>query len=759
MDEDEVASILGETSTNNPSLRPGVPRRGENREFDTYFDGTTAEYDAAEVDFQELRRAAWATWRTRPPAALGGSSSNRVEEEDNELARVLALSAQEHFSRTNSRQPSVVVDDDDEDEELKRAIAMSEEDARAPKRRKREETPEEERRMLAEAMAASLAESEPGPSNDSTQQSQTSTIESTPTSTSTTSTLVAAPSIETAKAPVLKIGGQVIDRAQLERERRERQAARQAALSGTSTPTTATPTPTPAHTSTAGPSRIAGMSSITSSVSSAGPSTPRASQSSSIHPLQSSGPFPSDAAGEYYPNGELRHVALKIGNPTTERTFSPAQIVGNHSQISLIIMSSFVIDDQWVMGKNILPPPEQVPTIVVRPHPKDKPDYNGKIQLHPNGEMWVYPKMTTGFGSAHMKYFWIFYKTGRLRVVISTANMVDYDWEVIENTIFVQDFLPLPKRSPLRSDLRTHDFPLQFAHLFTHTRIHTALRSLIRAHPNGSQIPFTPEENFGDLAKYDWSKVKVRLVLSIPGTYTGYEQINKFGISRLGKVLNEERWAPKSGEQLDVEFQGSSLGTYSLEWFSKFHSFISGKTAQQISNRSKPNAWPEIRILFPTLANVEATQLGKEGGGTMFCGKAFNNVTRGLFRDSRSKRGGVLMHTKMLIATFEPEENKLGLDKSATPTKLTKRKVDELKDEVGGWIYVGSHNFSPSAWGNVEFKKDPPTLNIKNYEIGIVFPLDRDKAKAQADKVAPYVRPAKRYTAGDVPWNQYAHRG
>jgi len=50
--------------------------------------------------------------------------------------------------------------------------------------------------------------------------------------------------------------------------------------------------------------------------------------------------------------------------------------------------------------------------------------------------------------SAHMKFFWvsllillgvgkadvqIFYKTGRVRVVISTANMVDYDWNWIEN--------------------------------------------------------------------------------------------------------------------------------------------------------------------------------------------------------------------------------------------------------------------------------------------------------------------------------------
>ncbi|WWC88676.1 uncharacterized protein L201_003589 [Kwoniella dendrophila CBS 6074] len=774
MDEDEVASILGESSTNRSTAqRPAVPSRGDNREFDKYFDDSTADYDPSEVDFQELRRAAWATWRIRPPAAISGSNNNRIEEEDDELARALALSAREHISRTTSRQPSVQPVDDNDDEDLRRAIAMSEEDARAPKRQKREETPEEERRMLAEAMAASLAETDSGPSTQSVElpPSSSSGLKILKEEIKFTSTLLSpaatpAPSTESAAPPVLKIGGQIIDRAQLERERRERQAARQAASSGppTPTPTPSAPISTTSTRPSVGPSRIAGMTSLSASnnpsdSSSVGPSIQRSTQTSSLHPLQSTGSVPRDTAGEYYLDGELRHVALTIGNPTTERTFSPQHVVGNHSQISLIIMSSFVIDDQWIMNKNILPPPEEVPTIIIRPHPKDKQEYNGKIQLHPNGEMWVFPRMISGFGSAHMKYFWIFYKTGRLRVVISTANMVDYDWEMIENTVFVQDFLPLPKATPLQADNRTHDFPLQFSRLFTHSRIHTGLRNLIKAHPNGSKIPFTPEDDFADMGKYDWSKVKVRIVMSIPGTYTGFEEINKLGISRLGKILNEEGWIPKSGQKLDVEFQGSSLGTYSLEWFSKFYSFISGKTAQQLVNRPKPGSWPDLRILFPTLANVEASQLGKGGGGTMFCGKAFNDVTRNLFRDSRSKRGGILMHTKMLIAIFEAEENRLGVEKSTTtPTKSAKRKVDELKEDIGGWIYVGSHNFSPSAWGNVDVKKNPPTLNIKNYEIGIVFPLDRHNAKAAADKVAPYIRPAKRYTAGDVPWDQYAHR-
>ncbi|KAK8858572.1 hypothetical protein IAR55_002801 [Kwoniella newhampshirensis] len=773
MEDDEVAAILGGSSQLNagPSRAP-CPARGANREFDRYFDEATEEIDPGEADMDELRRAAWATWKTKPPAALAGDSVSA--QEDDELARVLALSAQEHQTHV-SRQSSVrPLDNESDDEDLRKALALSHEEARAPKRQKRDDTPEEERRMLAEAMAASLAEG--GPSTSSASSCRPPAVgrsQSTlpiPTSTVPSATSSPAPSDLSATPSVLRLGGQMIDRAQLEKERRERQAAREAQSNGSN------PSQQPAGAvPSAGPARFNGMSSIgvpsssTASSSSGAASTSKSSGGNSntaqkalsagvSHPFQASGPFPSDAAGQYYLEGEMRHTALTIGNPTMDRTFSPKQIVGKHSEISLIIMSSFVIDDQWIGDQAILPPPEVVPTIVVRSHLRDKPEHNGKIELQVNGELWVYPKMVGGWGSAHMKYFWIFYKTGRLRAVISTANMVPYDWEWIENTVFVQDFLPSPKPTPFREGHLPHDFPQQFRNLFVHTRVHTAIRHLTANHPNGSRIPFKPDDGFADMTKYDWSRVKVRIVMSVPGTYSGNDKVDEYGVCRLGKVLSEEGWVPKGGEKVAAEFQGSSLGQYSLDWFDKFYQFCSGKTARALAGRPKPSAWPSIKILFPTLATVDASALGRGGGGTMFAGKAFNKVTQPLFHDANSKRGGVLMHAKMLIAIFEPEGRHLGFE--ASPSKNGRRKASEIEDGdegVGGWIYVGSHNFSPAAWGTVDLKKSPPVLSVKNYEIGIVFPLDRRNARATADLIAPYKRPARKYSAGDVPWDQNAH--
>lgn len=116
----------------------------------------------------------------------------------------------------------------------------------------------------------------------------------------------------------------------------------------------------------------------------------------------------------------------------------------------------------------------------------------------------------------------------------------------------------------------------------------------------------------------------------------------------------------------------------------------------------------------------------------MFCGSNYKNEkTKPLLHDANSKRGGVLMHSKMLIAMFEPIPTTLGASGSSKAEGKQKAKVSD----VGGWFYVGSHNFSPAAWGTLNFKNKPPTLNVSfarvdssdhqvnNYELGIMLPI------------------------------------
>ena len=136
-------------------------------------------------------------------------------------------------------------------------------------------------------------------------------------------------------------------------------------------------------------------------------------------------------------------------------------------------------------------------------------------------------------------------------------------------------------------------------------------------------------------------------------------------------------------EELIVECQGSSIGTYSAQWIQEFYSSCCGTSLTIFTLTGSytvgisPETWldkskatrsrlpkPPLRILFPTLKTVRSSALGEAGGGTMFCRKTQwggANFPKDLFHDSNSKRGKVLMHTKVSFI-HSPAETDLAID-------------------------------------------------------------------------------------------------
>jgi tyrosyl-DNA phosphodiesterase-1 len=166
-----------------------------------------------------------------------------------------------------------------------------------------------------------------------------------------------------------------------------------------------------------------------------------------------------------------------------------------------------------------------------------------------------------------------------------------------------------------------------FRDLLIHMKVHKAVRYLHEAHPFGKRIPLDPSEALQDLSKYDFSKVRVKLVMSVPGKYTGFEQINEYGLGRLGHLLKEAKWVPPPGERVLTEYQvssrslsqshkadcqGSSLGNYTLEWIDTFYRFATGQEARDRVGRPKATQWPPMKVLFPSLKTVSESVLGKE---------------------------------------------------------------------------------------------------------------------------------------------------
>lgn len=126
-------------------------------------------------------------------------------------------------------------------------------------------------------------------------------------------------------------------RAQMELERIARQKAREGQNGGSKPSAPPPPSSSNIKPTASSGTKIATMADLSRNAE-AGPSssaksrpvngTKPSTHPPTHHPLQSTGPFPSDAAGEYYPDGEMRHNALSIGRTTSAPTFSPKQIVG-----------------------------------------------------------------------------------------------------------------------------------------------------------------------------------------------------------------------------------------------------------------------------------------------------------------------------------------------------------------------------------------------------------------------------------------------
>ncbi|KAI0049016.1 phospholipase D/nuclease [Auriscalpium vulgare] len=460
-------------------------------------------------------------------------------------------------------------------------------------------------------------------------------------------------------------------------------------------------------------------------------------------------------------DGELRQTAnrhVEAGRNGEDGTpvWRLSEIIGDKTQVSLAIISSYALNISWIYEFFA---PETPVVIITQPAPGIG-DATVK-QVLPN---WirVTPFLRGGRGVVHMKFFLIFYKSGRLRIVISTANLIEYDWRDIENSVWVQDVSR--RATPIAHDPKANDFPAAFERVLHALNVDPALTSFVHNdHPN---IPLSNLRPGALSTVYDFSRVRVYLIPSIAGKHEGWPKVLKVGHTALMKAVGDMLDGAKKGK-LTIECQGSSIGTYSTQWLNEFYTSASGTSPEKMldepkTRRAKLPVPQSIKILFPTHAWVQASELGEAGGGTMFCRRSqWEGVKfpRELFAQSKSKRGRVLMHSKMIIAIVgahqssrkDDSETEDSDDDIVVLDDKGKGRSQGQQQDVVGWAYVGSHNFTPSAWGTLSGSGFSPVMNITNYELGIAFPLHNEK---DVDAVACYQRPPRKYGSDDIPWMQ-----
>ncbi|OMJ80397.1 hypothetical protein SteCoe_19350 [Stentor coeruleus] len=279
----------------------------------------------------------------------------------------------------------------------------------------------------------------------------------------------------------------------------------------------------------------------------------------------------------------------------------------------------------------------------------------------------VYPKVQQ-WGSFHPKLFILKFPY-RLRIVITSANLVGCDWNLIGQCIWFQDFFygDDPDAGFLK-DLKKF------------------VDDII---PKKTEIL---KELGIDLDRYNFRNSAVDLITSVPGKYRipcdyGFEKINQFVKKKYSHFT----------------YQCSSVGA------------LTGTLKKDICKSFTNNPNCEIDIIFPCFRNVMESHLGTPGAGVFFMKENSYKNEDFLHKNLCSMEGptesfsGHLSHSKVLII----HDNY------------------EINDET--LIYIGSHNLSGAAWGKYEknntqlsisnyeagiiFKSQPDSKDLKKYII------------------------------------------
>jgi tyrosyl-DNA phosphodiesterase-1 len=259
----------------------------------------------------------------------------------------------------------------------------------------------------------------------------------------------------------------------------------------------------------------------------------------------------------------------------------------------------------------------------------------------------------------------------------------------------------------------------------------------------------TPHDFVHSIAgMYDYSTVKVQLVTSVPGTYSG-SKAEKYGLLRLRRVVNDlglDLGGKEADGGVKLEVCTASIGNLSTKWLSGFHDCCLGK--EMIKTSEGSCGIPDMKLFYPTVEDVKgAHPSSKDAASNIGCHtRPWNkapDAIKNLFHHYQSKDKGRLFHQKFVMA-YNPRAS----------------------TDLPYYVYVGSANLSGSAWGYLEQDKkgnvatgDLKLVKLRNFECGVVIPghliesLLEPGTKNWMDGIIPYDQEARKYSLQEKPWN------
>ncbi|KAI4177883.1 MAG: hypothetical protein LQ346_007600 [Caloplaca aetnensis] len=359
-----------------------------------------------------------------------------------------------------------------------------------------------------------------------------------------------------------------------------------------------------------------------------------------------------------FPNGAIRKT-WAFGYPREGDDIKLEEVL-QKNELSLAVLSSFQWDVEWLLRKLNTKSTQLV--FVMQADTEDtKAQYRRETAAMPNLSL-CFPSMEGQINCMHSKLMLLSYPT-HLRVAVPTANLVSYDWGetgIMENSVFLIDLPRLPSGQMIEEAEMT-DFAKDLIYFMRAMGLDQSITD--------------------SLYNFDFSTTHdLAFVHTIGGAHMGDDEPwRRTGYCGLGRAISRlELASGASGpdeQPLAIDYITSSVGSLTMDFLSVLYLAAQGDDGVKdynwrnttLSKRDKTYAAHQkqktdaqeklrkhiedgFRIYYPSQDTVEASKGGPQNGGTIcFQRKWWESPTfpRGLMRDCRSRRQGMLMHNKV----------------------------------------------------------------------------------------------------------------
>jgi hypothetical protein len=246
-----------------------------------------------------------------------------------------------------------------------------------------------------------------------------------------------------------------------------------------------------------------------------------------------------------------------------------------------VLLMNYMMDIEWMLDQA----PHLIDKNVFGLHAQ-RDNYYEIVKL----PTWTVAKVDLGmerYGTHHSKMAIIFYQTG-VRIVITTANFIQEDYDSLTQGNYIQDFPLKGHPSTVKTD-------------FEKTLIEYLQRISATSRANMKLLTFIQRLS----TDYDFSAAEVVLIPSVPGRHSA-TNLKKWGIGKLSSVLEENGYLQSSSEQSNwpLILQYSSLGS-----MGKDGKYIDELGRSMITTNKTASVCRLISCVWPTVETVRQSFL------------------------------------------------------------------------------------------------------------------------------------------------------